>query len=520
MCAADLRVLLVEDSADDTFLIVKALRAGGFAPQVRRVETAAELQAALAEHDWDLALSDYNLPQFSGAEALEMRCAIVPELPFIVISGCVGEEAAVGLMRSGADDYVMKDNLVRLAPAVERCLKEAHNRRQRQLAQLALRESEARYRAIVTNIPGMVFQLLRLPDGALRLPYASDGCMALLEVGATQLMREPAQLVERIDPRDRAEFHASMTRSSQSFVAWNWEGRVKLASGETKWINLRSSPRALQDGSIQWGGIISNISHTKTTEHELRTSRERLRELSAHMQSVKERERTRIAREIHDDLGGTLTAIKIEVLRLARQLPEAQPALREIADSIATLADNALDTTRRISTELRPGILDLGLVAALEWQATEFAKRFDIGCAFDWSGEEITLDADVAFALFRIFQEALTNVVKHAGATHVQVGLTFGTDEVELSVRDDGRGLEESDLNKPRSFGIRGILERARDLGGEARLDSVPGRGTALIVQVPAPEAKLAAAQPQLALFTPEEDEPASSKPAPEQPAP
>ncbi|MDA8108582.1 MAG: histidine kinase [Betaproteobacteria bacterium] len=485
MPSKPLKVLLVEDSEDDATLTLETLRKGGFEPRSRRVDSMAEMRAALAERDWDVALSDYNLPLLTGHDALALRHASVPELPFIVVSGCIGEEAAVGLMRAGADDCIMKDNLGRLVPAVERCLKEAHNRRQRQLAQLALRESEARYRAIVTNIPGMVFQLLRLPDGSFLFPYASEGCLTLLGVRAAGLMHDSAHLVERIAPEDRGSFLDSMALSANRLGAWNWEGRIALAHGEHKWLNLRSTPRRLAGGEVQWEGIILNVSHAKFAEFELRRSRERLRELSAHIQSVKERERTRIAREIHDDLGGTLTAIKIELLRLAKHLPLNLDHLHERASSIEALADSALETTHRISTELRPGILDLGIVAAVEWQAKEFGKHFGVACAVERSGEEIELDPDAAFAVFRIFQEALTNVAKHSDASHVAVRLGFDCDRFELSVHDDGRGLTEGDLSKPRSFGVHSIVERARDLGGEASVTGIPGRGTTVVVRIP-----------------------------------
>lgn len=496
-----LRVLLIEDSPDDAALMLEALTAGGYAPRAQRVERANAVQAALSENDWDVVLSDHNLPQLDGQEALELRKVHAPELPFIVVSGCIGEEAAVALMRAGADDYIMKDNLARLVPAVRRCVKETHNRRQRQLALLALHESEARYRAIVSNIPGMVFQMLQLPGAGLQFRYASDGCHALLGVPAADLLREPELFLERIELEDRAGFHASMAHSAQRLTAWNWEGRISLYGGEIKWINLRSTPRALTGGGVQWGGVIANISHGKATELELRESRERLRELSAHLHTVKERERTRIAREIHDDLGGTLTAIKIELLRLKRQLPAGYEQLLGLAGSIEALADTALEATRRIATELRPGILDLGLIAAVEWQAREFRKHVGIACELTCTGEEVVLDADAAVALFRIFQEALTNVAKHAAASRVEVRLHFGAADIELTIRDDGRGIAAPDLSKPRSFGIRGILERARELGGEAAVRRAAGAGTMLMVRIPAPAAQPTDSTAQLALF-------------------
>jgi PAS domain-containing protein len=137
------------------------------------------MAAALAEKRWDLVICDYNLPGFSGADALQLLREHSRDIPLIMVSGCIGEEAAVTMMKAGADDYVMKDNLARLAPAVERSLKEARTRAQRQLAQNALRESEARFKAIASNTPGMVLQLLLHPDGNWSFSYLSDGCLLL-----------------------------------------------------------------------------------------------------------------------------------------------------------------------------------------------------------------------------------------------------------------------------------------------------------------------------------------------------
>ena len=463
----DLRILLVEDSPDDAALVREALRLGGLQPSLRQVACAAEMAAALAEERWDLVVSDYNLPGFSGTHALQMLREHSPDTPFIVVSGCIGEESAVALMKAGADDYVMKDHLARLSPAVERSLKEAQSRARRTLAELALRDSEARFKAIVSNIPGTVLQLLLAADGKWSFSYVSEGCLALCGVTARLLQRYPSFFFDLIAAEDSAAFALSMQTSARELTDWNWEGRIHVSgSDEIKWVNLRSSPRRLEDGGVLWEGILANITQNKQAELDVRRSREDLSRLSAHVESIKEHERTRLAREIHDDLGGTLTAIKIELMRLGRDLsPDAELALRRL-HSAEALVDGALDTARRISTDLRPGILDLGIVAAIEWQSAEFQKRMDIPCQVTCAHEEIPLQDEIAIALFRIFQETLTNIAKHAGATRVEVKLDASADRVDLVVSDNGRGLSDADFSKPGSFGIRGIEERAHTLGG------------------------------------------------------
>lgn len=480
-----LNVLLVEDSPDDASLIKQELRRAGFSIDARLVDTAEDMTAALTEQGWDLIISDFSLPGFSGTEALEIAHTHTPEIPLIVVSGCIGEEAAVALMKAGAEDCIMKSSLSRLVPAVERCIKEEQNRVQRQIAQQALRESEARLKALVSNIPGMVFQLLLKHGDQRSFAYVGEGCQALFGVSSRLLQRYPEYFFELILPEDLELFKRTMRISAEELAAWDLEFRIRVAgSSDIKWVSLRASPRWPDDGSVLWEGIISDLTHSKLAEMEIRRSHELVRELSAHLQTVKEQERTRIAREIHDDLGGTLTAIKIELMRLGSGLAPGYEQARERLRAAESLVDSAIDTTRRISTDLRPSILDLGIVAAMEWQGAEFTKRMGIPCMVACTQEHISLSDEASIALFRIFQETLTNVAKHANATRVEVELDASDTHITLLVRDNGRGFSEADLAKPRAFGIRGIRERAYNLGGEAGVRNLE-KGAEISVRVP-----------------------------------
>jgi signal transduction histidine kinase len=312
-----------------------------------------------------------------------------------------------------------------------------------------------------------------------------EGCQALFGVSSRLLQRYPEYFFELILPEDTDTFMRTMRTSAEELAAWDLEFRLRVAgSSDIKWVSLRASPRWPDDGGVLWEGIISDLTQAKLAELEIRRSNEMVREHSAHLQMVKEQERAHIAREIHDDLGGTLTAIKIELMRLGSALAPGHEQARERLKSAEELVDSALDTTRRISTDLRPGILDLGLVAAMEWQGAEFTKRMGIPCMVAFTQEHVSLADEVSIALFRIFQEALTNVAKHAHATRVEVLLEASDDFVTLVVHDNGRGFSESDLAKPRAFGLRGIHERAYNLGGEASVRSVD-RGTEITVRVP-----------------------------------
>lgn len=350
----------------------------------------------------------------------------------------------------------------------------------------ALQESEARFRAIVSNTPGLVYQFLRKDDGSISYPYLSVGCHALLGITADQLRADPSLFVKLILPEDRQSYLDSMQASAASMKTWNWEGRIWIERWkDIKWINLRSTPRALPGEGMQWAGIMTNITKSKLEEEEIKRSRAQLAELSAHVETVKENERMRIARELHDELGGNLTAIKMALALLTRRLPPDEAQLLEKAAYVDSLVDRTIEAVHRISVDLRPSILDFGIVAAIEWQVKEFEKQLGIPCEFLSNKKDIELHPDQSTALFRIFQEALTNIGKHAGASRVSIRLARTNRSVKLEITDNGRGIDATDRLKPKSFGIRGMIERANALGGQLSVSNGPEGGTVVALRIP-----------------------------------
>lgn len=231
-----------------------------------------------------------------------------------------------------------------------------------------------------------------------------------------------------------------------------------------------------------------DITERKQAEEDLRTSREQLRRLAARLQSVREAERTLIAREIHDQLGQMLTALKIDLSQVAKKLAGDGHLLEQIR-STSELVDTTIRSVQRISTELRPGILDdLGLPAAIEWQAQEFQSRTGIRCRTTRLSNEITLGRTLSTAVFRIFQEVLTNVARHAGARTVKVRLQQKAGILTLKVNDDGRGITEKQITDTKSLGILGMRERALMFGGELDIQGIPGKGTTVSLQIPIAE--------------------------------
>jgi two-component system sensor histidine kinase UhpB len=200
-------------------------------------------------------------------------------------------------------------------------------------------------------------------------------------------------------------------------------------------------------------------------------------------EAIRQAERSRIARDLHDDLGGNLIAIKMALAQLMARLPADPPQLGEKAGYIDALVDRTIESVHRISAGLRPSVLDLGIVAALAWQAREFEQQTDIPVDMHMPDENLALEPDHANALFHIHQEALTNIAKHAGATRVTVTLQKEGDALTLAICDNGRGIDAPDRLKPESCGLPGMTERVQALGGTLALSAAPGGGTMVTIK-------------------------------------
>lgn len=355
-----LRVLLVEDNARDAELLILELQRAGFTVDWQQVYSEQDYLERL-DGELDLILSDYKLPQFDGLRALELLRERGLDVPFIIVSGAIGEDTAVTAMKRGAADYLLKDRLARLGPSVAHAMAQARLRRERKQAEDGLKLANARFRA-----------------------------------------------------------------------------------------------------------------------------------LAGRLATIREQERTAIAREIHDVLAQELTRLKIDLVWLAKRLgrPVDESLRPELVGRIAdatSQVDTAITTVQRIATGLRPVILDsLGLPAAIEWLAEDFSRRTGLACKLAVpAAEDFVLDRERATALFRIFQESLTNIARHAGASTVTVSLVQEADTVVLTVCDDGSGITSAATADPRSLGLIGMSERAQAFGGELTILGTPGDGTTVVARIP-----------------------------------
>lgn len=502
MTVKKLRVLLIESNDADAEQTLSKLRTAGYTLDHQQVNSAHEMQTALSQSHFDVVLCNDDPSAFGGLVALKLIQKLELDIPFILLSHDLKEENVIHTMQEGVDDYILKGSLNRLAPSIEHNLREARIRHEHRAVQQALLENQTRMHAFIADLPGMAYQILRHNNGSIAFPYVSEGCQALLGLEPQELIGNAARFTLMLHEEDRNSYVQSMNHSIDTLSFWNWEGRIHThPNNEIKWINLRCSPRKSVDG-VQWEGIMLNITQSKMAEVELKQSQEQLRELSSHIHEVRENERIAIAREVHDDLGSLLTATKLDIAWLAGRLKD-QPELVKKAKVIEELVDKCTSAASNISRSLRPSALDtFGIVAAIENETIEFAQRTGIHCTFDHLDETISASPHISITLFRILQEALANITKHAAANRVIVSLNANQDCVDLIVQDNGRGICDADRAKPRSFGLRGIFERVAHFGGDVKIESTLGQGTRLAVCIPYQgESTLALSKSQQALF-------------------
>lgn len=353
-------------------------------------------------------------------------------------------------------------------------------------AATVLRESEERLEGITSNVPGMVFQCYRHADAdVLHFTYISNGAKWLLNLDTVDILRDGNAFIDYIAPEDVPAFRESMRHSQETLSFWNWEGRVITEGAMQKWVNLRATPRIHAEDICMWDGVVINITESKADEEKLLNSQTLLRELSAHLESVREEECKRIAREIHDELGQTLTALRMDVSLARLDFGDANPKLKARLQSMTELVDRTIRTARHVTSSLRPGALDLGIVAALEWLVEEFIDHAGIPCELILGDGDINLDELTATAIFRIVQESLTNIARHAQASQVEIIVMRSNGELCFEVHDNGKGFDETAVAVTKSFGLVGMRERVAMMNGSFELDSKPGQGTRIRVCVP-----------------------------------
>lgn len=610
-----IKILHLEDEELYHDVVRATLSKASFGVEMKVVDTRQDFAAALTSFNPDIILADYVLPTFSGVEALSLARALVPAVPFIFLSGALGEENAIEMLRLGATDYVLKNRLGRLSPAIQRALREAETARERTRAEQALRESERTFRELFTRLndivivyeldekgrPGNIIEVnpratailgytpaelvgmerlkLTPPDYHDRIIRAlcevmekgmdryesmfltKDGRVLSCEVVAHTFIfkGKTVVLAQARDMSDQKRAEENLRNSERRFAAifrgspapigigtiatgklidvneryaeffgytreemigktvgelglWARpddrkavieqlmaQGYVRAVgaefrrkSGELRHALLSMEILTLPHAEPVLIAMLADITERKAAEEELKRSSEQLRAYAARVQTIREQERAAIAREIHDELGQMLTVLHMELASLESALQKNAPALLPATRSMASLIMDSINSVRKIATELHPPLLDdLGLSEAIEWQAERFSEQSGIRCDYHPPQSDVPLDIDRTTALFRICQEALTNVMRHAEASHVHIALSFDNDAVELTIRDNGRGITQEEIEGMHSLGLLGMRERAAIFEGTVQISGKAGEGSTLRARIPlAPRAE------------------------------
>jgi PAS domain S-box-containing protein len=397
------------------------------------------------------------LTALSKVELIE-RLAKLPCAPTLREENCTAERLRLDLMTHQVELEAQNQELRESQERIEEARDRYHDLYN--FAPVGYATLDKKSRVLEINMTGAILlgETRKATIGNTLVRWLSVDCRETLSRHLKRVFTQGTRVVDEIllCGSDGAERHISLTS-------------IVIDQGEEAGLACRT--------------ILVDITPLKENEAELTRSRQQLRALSAHLEQVREDERRHLAREIHDELGQQLTALRFEVAMRGvenesrRACPDTAALLKQV--------DQTIESVRAIATNLRPAVLDLGLVAAIDWQVRQFGARTGIAAVLKVSDEEINLDNTRATALFRIVQESLTNIVRHAGASQVVVTLRKRGDNLDLIVEDNGVGLPIDALGKARSFGLVGMRERALLLNGTLNVTGIPGLGTKLEVSIP-----------------------------------
>ena len=354
---------------------------------------------------------------------------------------------------------------------------------ERKGAELELTDSEQKYRMLFNNANDAVF-VTQFSKQKSYGDFIEVNEVACKRFGYTKdefLKLSPSAI---ISPKFIDEFNKQTEKLLlNSHVIYELVHRAK----DSKQIPVEiNSHLFTYEGKPTVLSIARDITERKRVEEKLRKTGLRLRNLASHLQTIREEERTAIAREIHDELGQVLTVLKIQITLVSNKLKDDQQELKDKIISVSKMIDDTVEKVQRITAKLRPDILDeLGLIPAIEWQAQEFQNVTGIKCSFTLPGGELDLEEDKSTAIFRIFQEALTNIARHSKAKLISISIQKNAENLILKIKDNGVGIAQEQTKDFKSLGIIGMKERALILGGEVTIEGTPGKGTEVRVEIP-----------------------------------
>lgn len=497
------KILIVDDKPQNIFTLKKIFK--NLDVEFICASNAKDALTATLNHDFAVALIDVQMSGMDGFELVrymrqEKKTQILPVI--FILATSIEDHNNFMDYESGAIDFITKPlNPKILISKVKIYLELYNNNRQLETINKKLyneieerRQKERLLRQSEENLTGIIDSItdsMTMMDRELNIVWANDAAKRLFGTdligkkcySAYHRRNKPCKpcLVRKTFADGKIHQHESAVKGAdgQEMVFW-------CTSSVVEWD---------KDGRPEFVIKISpDITKHKQVDKEFLQSRQELQDLSEHLESVREGERRQITREIHDEMGQSLTALKMDISLLSQSFnPNIKQHIhfKEKAESIEKHIDTVIESLHRICSKLRPGLLDdLGLIPTLEWQAQDFQERTKIKCDVDLGHEDLDLDPALSTAVFRIFQASLTNIARHAKATKVSIHLKRfpgWTPKLQLTIKDNGRGITEQQIKSSRSFGLMGIRERLRPFRGTLEIEGTPNHGSTLTVNLPLP---------------------------------
>jgi PAS domain S-box-containing protein len=538
-----LRILLVEDSEDDAELMLRQLRRSGYDPIATRVATAEKMNEALDAGTWDIIISDYVMPGFGGPEALQVFHQRSLDIPFIIVSGHIGEELAVSAMKAGADDYLMKDRLGRLVPAVNRAIEDAEIRRAHKRANEALRESEERFRQLAENIGAVFFMFEGVtPDSPGTVSYVSPAFQKIWGLPCESLKATPDLWLKSVHPDDRNRVVEKLKQIN--YASLSDEFRILQLDLKERWVHLRTFPVRNEQGvAYRVAALAEDITERKRSEDQLAATAEQLRDsneelvqarnglerrveertadlafanaglkeemeerqrLENELLEIADNERRRIGFDLHDDLGQKMMGVSLLLKALETNLTHKHAPEAAEMRKVQKLVHQVINHTHNLAHCF--SALDVNGADAchqLKTLGDNVRKTFQVNCRFRAVGDVPQVSADTVQQLCKIAEESISNAIKHGKATRVSMLLARRDDSLMLRIKNDGVPFPE-DQEPSERLGLRIMNYRAHLIGGALQIRANGNSGTMVICTVPIKPAKHAPVEKSAGSATPQ----------------
>ena len=475
--------MILEDVPTDAELMIEELKDSGLDFESKRVVTKEAFLNALAEFHPGIILSDYSLPSFDGLSALKIAVEKCPDTPVIIVSGALGEEMAIELLKKGARDYILKDRLTRLGPAVSRALQEVEERNERKRIE---KESETLYRQFFQNSVAGTFRAIYNPStGDVRRIDCNDAFATMIGYDTREEAINSTVKDTFISEHDLKTYLDAIMKNK---ILKNYHLVLKKRDGSNIWVLLNANARTYKDGLIIIEGTMVDISPWVEAEKKLIDINEQLRSLATELVMTEERERRQISLDLHDNIGQSLALIKIKLDSL--QELSSKYGFTIILDQIQDLISQSIRQTRSLITELSPSILyEFGFAEAIEWLSEQIETQHGLQVVLKNDLKNRDIDEEIQVFLFRAVRELLLNVVKHAKASRTYISLQTAGKNIRINVIDNGIGFDNDNINNAkkenRGFGLFSMQERFKYIGGLLEIKSGKESGTSVELLVP-----------------------------------